>query len=91
MQWKNEYNKIIITVSIFSFVAGAVYSLTPFFYSKNFLISKTKKDLSTFVKANNRVLEDTRFSFLKKENSGTSCAYSKYSNVVICTTLGDMS
>ena len=88
MQWKNEYNKIIIAISVFSFVLGAVYSLTPFFYSKNFLINKTKEDLSIFLKTH-RVLKDTRFSFLKKENNGTSYAYSKYSEFAVCTT-GDI-
>ena len=87
MRWKNEYNKIIIAISVFSFVLGAVYSLTPFFYSKNFLINKTKEDLSIFLKTN-RVLKDTRFSFLKKENNGISCAYSKYSEFAVCTTGG---
>ena len=83
MQWKIKYNKIIIAISIFSFAFGAVYNLAPFFYSKNFLIKKTKEDLSIFLKTN-KVLKDSRFSFLKKENNGVSCAYSKYLTFAVC-------
>ena len=84
MKWKNEYNYMIITVSAVFFVAGAIFSLSPFFYSKEFLISKTKKDLSAFMKTN-KVLEDSRFTFLKKEKNGISCAYNKYVPYVICS------
>jgi len=84
MKWKNEYNYTIIAVSIAFFVAGTIFSLSPFFYSKEFLVQQTKKDLSVFMKTN-KVLEDSRFTFLKKEKNGISCAYSKYISYAICS------
>ena len=82
MKWKNEYNYTIIAISAVFFISGAVFSLSPFFYSKEFLVNKTQEDLNAFMKTD-KILEDSRFTFLKKEN-GISCAYSKYISYAIC-------
>ena len=49
-------------------VLGLGYGLAPFLYSKDYLVQQTKNDLTHFVQTN-KVIENTRFSFLKKDDS----------------------
>ena len=48
-------------------VLGLGYGLAPFLYSKDYLVQQTKADLTHFMQTN-KAIEDTRFSFLEKEN-----------------------
>ena len=64
---------------------GVAYSLLPFFYSHDYLVKQTQKDLKAFVKTD-LPLKDTRFSFLKREEiKGCEYAtgYSKYTPYAI--------
>ena len=58
--------------------AGIAYSVIPFTYSDAFLKNEAKKDLASFIKSN-KVVEDKRFTFLKREDIKDCYAYTAYS------------
>jgi len=55
-------------------VLGLGYGLAPFLYSKDYLVQQTKNDLKHFVQTD-KVIEETRFSFLEKERKD-NCIFS---------------
>ena len=60
--------KFYSVFAIAGLVLGLGYGLAPFLYSKDYLVQQTKADLTHFVKSD-KAIEDTRFSFLKKDDS----------------------
>ena len=59
---KIRFYGVFVAVGI---VLGVAYGVAPFFYSKEYLVEQTKKDLAAFVQGSKPV-EDTRFSFMKR-------------------------
>jgi len=64
IQDKIKFYSVFVVVALF---LGIGYEIVPFFYSKEYLVQQTKNDLSHFLKTD-KVIESTRFSFLKKES-----------------------
>jgi len=75
--------KAIMIASLVIFVSLATFDLIPFAFSKEYLVKQTNQDLANFEKTD-KVLDSTRYTFLKRENNAT-CAYSKYTNYYICS------